>query len=229
MTNIPNIEAIRSRFPVLNQEVNGKPLIYLDNAATSQTVDTVIQSLQHFYEKNHANIHRGIHTLADRSTRKFEATRKKVHQFINSREAEEIIFTKGTSESINLVAHSFGKKFLKEGDEIILSYLEHHSNIVPWQLFAEQVGAKIKVIPINKSGELIFEEYQKLLTDRTKIVSINNISNALGTINPIKKIIQEAKKFGAKTLIDAAQTVPHQAIDVQDLDCDFLVFSAHKM
>lgn len=229
MVDIPNITDIRSRFPVLHQQVNGKPLIYLDNAASSQTVDTVIESVNEFYKQDHANIHRGIHTLAERSTKKYEETRNKIHQFINSKEVEEIVFTKGTTESINLVAHSWGAKFLQKGDEIILSQLEHHSNIVPWQLVAQQTGAVIKVIPINEKGELIFEEYQKLLSDKTKIVSVNYISNALGTINPVKEIIQEAKKFGAATLIDAAQATPHQKIDVQNLDCDFLAFSAHKM
>jgi len=224
-----DIEAIRSRFPILDQKVNGKPLIYFDNAASSQTVDSVVKSVVGFYENDHANIHRGIHSLAERSTKAYEATRKRVHQFINSKEAEEIIFTKGTTESINLVAHSWGSKYLKEGDEIILSQLEHHSNIVPWQLIAEQKGVKIKVIPVNDKGELILEEYRKLLNSNTRMVSVNYISNSLGSINPVHEIIDLAKQNGSTTLIDAAQAAPHLKVDVQDLNCDFLAFSSHKM
>jgi len=224
-----DVAAIRARFPVLDQEVNGKPLIYFDNAASSQTVDTAVKALHDFYEKDHANIHRGIHTLAERSTRAYEATRQHVHQFINSAEAAEIIFTKGTTESINLVAHSWGSINLKEGDEIVLSHLEHHSNIVPWQLIANQKGAKIRVIPVNEKGELQIDEYKNLLNDRTKMVAVNYISNSLGTINPVHEIIQLAKEYSAATLIDAAQAAPHIKIDVQQLDCDFLAFSSHKM
>lgn len=224
-----DVNAVRDRFPVLNQEVNGHPLIYFDNAATSQTVDTVIHSLVAFYEKDHANIHRGIHTLAERSTQKFEETRKAVHKFINSREHSEVIFTKGTTESINLVAQAWGASHLQQGDEIILSQMEHHSNIVPWQLIAEQKGAIIKVIPINDKGELIFEEYQKLLSEKTKLVSVNYISNALGTLNPVKEIVAAAKSCGAVTFIDGAQAAPHKKIDVQEIDCDFLAFSSHKI
>ncbi|GAB4242058.1 MAG: cysteine desulfurase [Ekhidna sp.] len=224
-----DIQAIRKRFPVLNQEVNGKPLIYLDNAASSQTVDTSVQSVCHFYEKDHANIHRGIHTLAERSTKAYEETRETVHRFINSSEADEIIFTKGTTESINLVAHSWGSANLKEGDEIILSQLEHHSNIVPWQLIAQQKGAVIKVIPINEKGELDLAAYKNLLSDRTKMVAVNYISNSLGTINPVHEIVSLALEKGAATLIDAAQAAPHTKIDVQELNCDFLAFSSHKM
>lgn len=224
-----DVEKIRRRFPVLEQEVNGKPLIYFDNAASSQTVDTAVASLIEFYEKDHANIHRGIHTLAERSTKKFEETRERVHEFINSAEADEIVFTKGTTESINLVARSWGSQNLKEGDEIILSQIEHHSNIVPWQLIANEKGAKIKVIPINDRGELIIEEYKKLLSSKTKLVAVNYISNSLGTINPVKEIVKHAREFEAVTLIDAAQASPHAKIDVQELDCDFLAFSSHKM
>ncbi len=229
LANKLDIEAIRNQFPVLEQRVNGKPLIYFDNAASSQTVDTVVSSLLKFYQKDHANIHRGVHALAERSTKKFEETRKSVHHFINSKEVEEIIFTKGTTESINLVAQSWGSTYLKEGDEIILSQLEHHSNIVPWQQVANLTGAIIKVIPVNEKGELILKEYQRLLNEKTKLVAINYISNSLGTINPVKEIIKLAKEYNATTLIDGAQATPHLKIDVQDLNCDFFAFSSHKM
>ncbi|WP_462251050.1 aminotransferase class V-fold PLP-dependent enzyme [Ekhidna sp.] len=224
-----DIQKIRDQFPVLDQEVNGKPLIYFDNAASSQTAKSVVDALVKFYEKDHANIHRGIHTLAERSTKDFEATRERVHKFINSAEADEIILTKGTTESINLVAHSWGTKFLKEGDEILISQLEHHSNIVPWQLAAERAGASIKVIPIDEHGDIIMDEFKKLLSNKTKLVAVNYISNSLGTINPVKEIIALAIENGATTLIDAAQAAPHVKIDVQALNCDFLALSSHKM
>lgn len=224
-----DVEKIRAQFPVLDQEVNGKPLIYLDNAASSQTAKSVVDSLIQFYEKDHANIHRGIHTLAERSTKGFEATRERVQQFINSAEADEIIFTKGTTESINLVAQSWGSQFLQKGDEILVSQLEHHSNIVPWQLAAQRSGAIIKVIPINEKGEIQIDEYKKLLSSKTKLVAINYISNSLGTINPVKEIIEMAIENGATTLVDAAQAAPHIKLDVQVLNCDFLAFSSHKM
>jgi len=224
-----DVLAIRRQFPVLDQEVNGKPLIYFDNAASSQTALEVIQSLTRFYEKDHANIHRGIHTLAERSTTAYENTRKKVQSFINAAEDAEIIFTKGTTESINLVAHSWGSVNLNQGDEILISQLEHHSNIVPWQLIAKRTGAIIKVIPINENGEILVDKYLELLCDRTKLVAVNYISNSLGIINPIQEIIDKAKSIGATTVIDAAQAAPHLQIDVQALDCDFLAFSSHKM
>ena len=224
-----DIELIRSQFPVLDQEVNGKKLIYFDNAASSQTPKRVIDSLTQFYEKDHANIHRGIHTLAERSTAAYENTRKRVQAFIHAESADQIVFTKGTTESINLVAHSWGGMSLSNGDEILISQMEHHSNIVPWQLIAEKTGAIIKVIPINENGDILLDEYQNLLSRKTKLVAINYISNSLGTINPIKEIIEEAHKVGATTLIDAAQAAPHLQIDVQDLDCDFLALSSHKM
>ncbi|MEQ6165939.1 cysteine desulfurase [Ekhidna sp. MALMAid0563] len=229
VTSSIDIQIIRSQFPVLEQEVNGKPLIYFDNAASSQTVKSVVDALTHFYEKDHANIHRGIHTLAERSTKAYEETRERVSEFINAGEADEIIFTKGTTESINLVAQSWGSKFLSEGDEILISQLEHHSNIVPWQLAAERSGAVIKVIPINDKGEILLDEYKKLLSSKTKLVAVNYISNSLGTINPVKEIIEAAQNVGAITLIDAAQAAPHIQIDVQELNCDFLAFSSHKM
>ncbi len=224
-----DIQRIREQFPILHQEVNGKPLIYFDNAASSQTAKSVIDSLVNFYDKDHANIHRGIHTLAERSTKNFEATRERVQKFINAHESDEIIFTKGTTDSINLVAHSWGSKFLNAGDEIILSQLEHHSNIVPWQLIAEKTGASIKVIPINDKGELIVEEYKKLVTDKTKMVAVNYVSNSLGTINPIKEILSYAFERDIITMVDAAQAAPHLKIDVQEINCDFLAFSSHKM
>ncbi|WP_318840733.1 cysteine desulfurase [Reichenbachiella ulvae] len=224
-----NIEKIRKDFPILHQEVNGKPLIYFDNAATSQKPQSVIDALTHYYNTDNANIHRGIHTLAERSTTAFENTRKAVAEFLNSNEVEEIIFTKGTTEGINLVAATYGRKFIGEGDEIIISGLEHHSNIVPWQILCEEKGSVLKVIPVNDKGELIMEEYDKLLSDKTKLVSVNYISNALGTINPVKEIIDKAHGVGAKVLIDAAQAAPHATLDVQGLDCDFMAFSAHKV
>ena len=224
-----DIEAIRKQFPILHQEVNGKPLVYFDNAATSQKPQCVIDALTHYYNTDNSNIHRGIHTLAERATTAFEDTRKTVAKFLNANEVEEVIFTKGTTEGINLVASTFGRKFIKKGDEIIVSALEHHSNIVPWQILSEEKGAILKVIPVNEKGELLFDEYVKLLSDKTKLVSVNYISNALGTINPVKEIITEAHKVGAKVMIDAAQAAPHVKMDVKALDCDFLAFSAHKV
>ncbi|MEM9896859.1 MAG: SufS family cysteine desulfurase [Bacteroidota bacterium] len=224
-----NIEEIRARFPALNQEVNGKPLVYFDNAASSQTVKESINSLMDFYEKDHANIHRGIHTLAERSTKKYEASRQKVAEFIHAKEAAEIVFTKGTTESINLVAQSWGQENLVDGDEILLSQLEHHSNIVPWQLVANRTGAIIRVIPINKAGEIDLNAFEKMLSPKVKLVSVNYISNALGTVNPVHEIIRLAKKLESTIFIDAAQAAPHLKIDVQHLDCDFLGFSSHKV
>lgn len=224
-----SVEQIRKEFPVLHQEVNGKPLIYFDNAATAQKPKSVLDALSYYYEHDNANIHRGIHTLAERATSAYENTRKATSRFVNSNEVEEIIFTKGTTEGINMVAQAYGRKFLKPGDEIIISHLEHHSNIVPWQILREQTGAVIKVIPINDKGELIIDAYQKLLSEKTKMVAVNYISNSLGTVNPVKEIISMAHEVGAVTLIDAAQAAPHHPIDVQDIDCDFLAFSAHKM
>lgn len=227
--SISKVSEIREQFPVLNQTVNGKPLIYFDNAATSQKPKTVIDALTHYYTNDNANIHRGIHTLAERATTAYEATRKSIQRFINANESEEIIFTKGTTEGINLVAQAYGRKFLKAGDEIIISAMEHHSNIVPWQLLCEQTGAILKVIPINQKGEIEYEAYEALLSEKTKIVSVVYISNTLGTINPIQKITAAAHKVGAKVMVDAAQASCHQRIDVKTLNCDFLALSAHKM
>lgn len=224
-----DIQEIRKQFPILHQEVNGKPLVYFDNAATSQKPQCVIDALTHYYNTDNSNIHRGIHTLAERATAAFEETRKTAAKFINANEVEEVIFTKGTTEGINLVAATHGRKFVNEGDEIIVSALEHHSNIVPWQILCEEKGAVLKVIPVNDKGELIFDEYVKLLSSKTKLVAVNYISNALGTINPVKEIIAEAQRVGAKVLIDAAQAAPHVKIDVKNLNCDFLAFSAHKV
>ena len=224
-----NVEKIRAEFPVLHQEVNGKPLVYFDNAATTQKPKSVIDALGNYYKLDNSNIHRGAHTLADRATRYFEDTRTTLKAFINAKEDSEIIFTKGTTESINLVASTFGRKFLKQGDEILISTMEHHANIVPWQMLCEESGAVLKVIPIDESGEIIFEEFEKLLSEKTKILAIVHASNALGTINPVKEMIQAAKKQGAKVLLDGAQSTSHLHIDVQELDCDFLCFSAHKL
>lgn len=223
-----DIKKIRSDFPILSQKINGKDLVYFDNAATTQKPQIVIDSLSDYYQNMNANIHRGIHSLAERATAEFESTREKVKNFINAPSVEQVIFTRGTTESINLVANSFGS-FLKAGDEIIISTMEHHSNIVPWQMICEQKGAILKVIPINDNGEIIFEEYQKLLSEKTKIVAVVHVSNALGTINPIEEIIKEAHLFGAVVLIDGAQSVSHLEIDVQALDVDFFVFSGHKL
>lgn len=224
-----DITNISEQFPVLHQQVNGNPLIYFDNAATNQKPLAVINALKHYYETDNANIHRGIHTLAERATTAFEATRKTIRQFINANEDAEIIFTKGTTESINLVAHSFSKAFIRAGDEIIITGMEHHSNIVPWQIACETYGALLKVVPVNEAGELVMEEYEKLLSPKTKLVACVYASNSLGTINPVKQIIDRAHAAGAKVLLDGAQAVAHIDIDVQALDVDFLAFSAHKI
>jgi cysteine desulfurase/selenocysteine lyase len=224
-----DIQLVRTQFPILHQEVNGKPLVYFDNAATTQKPLAVINALNEYYSLHNANIHRGAHTLADRSTGFFEDTRKLVQTFINAREPEECIFTKGVTESINLVTQTYGKKFLNAGDEVIISYMEHHSNIVPWQMICEEKGAILKVIPIHPNGELNLEVYEQLLSVRTKIVACVWASNALGTINPIDKIIELAHSKGAVVLMDGAQAGSHIAIDVQALDIDFLALSSHKL
>lgn len=228
-TSALDLTKIREEFPVLHQKVNGKDLIYLDNAATSQKPKSVIDALTNYYEHNNSNIHRGIHSLAERATADYEETRKRIQSFINSNESEEIIFTKGTTEGINLVAQAYGRKFLKTGDEILITGMEHHSNIVPWQMVAAQTGATLKVVPINEHGEMIWEEFEKLLSEKTRIVAMVYISNSLGTINPVKEIIEKAHAVGAKVLLDGAQAAPHSKLDVQDLNCDFLAFSGHKM
>lgn len=224
-----DVEAIRKDFPVLSRTVNGKPLVYLDNSASSQVPQAVIDRTSKYLAEEHSNIHRGVHYLSQHATTAYEAAREKVKRFINAGDAKECIFVRGTTEGINLVAYSYGRKFIGEGDEIILSAMEHHSNIVPWEIVAEERGAKIRVIPMNERGELIIEEYDKLLNERTKIVAIAHVSNSLGTVNPIKEMIATAHKFGVPVLVDAAQSVPHFPVDVQDLDADFFVFSGHKM
>jgi cysteine desulfurase / selenocysteine lyase len=223
-----DLETIRAQFPVLDQMVNGKPLVYFDNAATNQKPKVVIDALESYYKGYNANIHRGIHTLAEKATKAFEETRVSLQKFLNAAEVEEIIFTKGTTEGINLVASSYGRKFIGKDDEIIISGLEHHSNIVPWQLLAEEKGAKIKVINVLDDGTLDIAQYKTLLSSKTKLVAVNHASNSLGTINPIKEIIDAAHEAGAKVLIDGAQATAHIEIDVQALDCDFYTLSAHK-
>ena len=225
----PDIEQIRKQFPVLHQQVNGKPLIYFDNAATTQKPQAVIDALVEYYSTNNANIHRAAHTLAARSTDMFEATRKAVQQFINAKEAEECIFTKGVTEGINLVAQTWGRKVLKAGDEVIITGMEHHSNIVPWQMICEEVGAVLRVVPVNDAGELMMDEFEKLLSSKTKLVACVWASNSLGTVNPVKDIISKAHAVGAKVLLDGAQACSHLDVDVQYLDCDFLAMSSHKL
>lgn len=229
MKSTLNIEQIRNDFPQLKTTVNNKPLIYLDNAATTLKPQNVIDHMTKHLSFDVANVHRGIHTLSEMGTRAFEETRIAVQKLINARHDYEVIYTKGTTDALNLVANSFGEKYLKAGDEIILSEMEHHSNIVPWQMVAEKIGAKIKVLSINEDGEISLEEYKNLLSNKTKIVSIVHSSNTLGTINPVKEMTKMAHAVGAKICIDAAQSIAHMKVDVQDLDCDFLVFSAHKM
>ena len=224
-----DLSFIRKQFPVLEQSINGKPLIYFDNAATTQKPLTVINEINRYYAEDNSNIHRGMHALAERATAAYENTRKSVAHFINANESEEIIFTKGTTDSINLVAHSLGGSILKPGDEVLISCMEHHSNIIPWQIICGQTKAVLKIIPINKRGEILVEEFINLLSERTKIVSVVHMSNTLGTVNPVKRIITEAHKRGAKVLIDGAQATPHHKIDVKSLSCDFYAFSGHKM
>ncbi|QLC66682.1 cysteine desulfurase [Flavobacterium sp. LPB0248] len=223
-----DIQKIRADFPILSQTVNGKPLVYFDNGATSQKPQVVIDAEVKYYQEINANIHRGVHTLSQLATDAYEISRGKVKDHINAKHAHEVLFTSGTTHGINLVANGFAS-ILKSGDEVVVSSLEHHSNIVPWQMLCEKTGAILRVIPINDNGELIIEEFDKLLSDKTKIVTVNHISNALGVINPIKYIIDKAHAVGAAVLIDGAQAVPHLKPDVQELDCDFYAFSGHKM
>lgn len=219
----------RADFPILNLKVNDKPLVYLDNAASSQMPQPVIDRLVRYQTTQHANIHRAVHYLSEIATREYETARRTLQHFINAREDREIIFTSGTTDAINLVMHGYGRKFIKSGDEIILTNLEHHSNIVPWQMLAEEKGAIIRVVPINDAGELLVDEYEKLFNARTRFVAITHVSNALGTINPIKSMIAFAHQQGVPVLIDGAQATPHIKVDVQDLDCDFYAFSGHKL
>ena len=224
-----DVTAIREDFPILKREFNGKPLVYLDNGATAQKPKAVIDALTRYYSNENSNIHRGVHTLSQEATSAYEVAREKMQAFINAPEKETVIFTKGTTDGINLLAFSLGREFIQEGDEIVISAMEHHSNIVPWQMLCEQKKAVLKIAPINEQGEIIIEEYQKLLNSKTKLVSIVHISNTLGTINPVKEMIKMAHEVGAKFIIDAAQSAPHMKLDVQDLNCDFLVFSMHKV
>jgi len=224
-----DVENIRKDFPILNQTVHGKPLAYFDNAATTQKPQPVIDALVQYYQEFNANIHRGIHTLAERATAEYEATRDKARAFINAAQREEIVFTRGTTEGINLVAQTYGRQHLKAGDEVIVSGMEHHSNIVPWQMICEEKGAKLRYIPINEQGDLLLDEYEKLLSEKTKIVAVVYVSNSLGTINPVKEIVDKAHQYGAKVLIDGAQASAHLDVDVQALDADFYVFSSHKV
>jgi cysteine desulfurase / selenocysteine lyase len=223
-----DINKIRADFPILTQKVNGKPLVYFDNGATSQKPQVVIDAISKYYQEINANIHRGVHTLSQLATDAYEVSRGKLQNHINAKFAHEVIFTSGATHSINIVANGFST-LLQKGDEVLISAMEHHSNIVPWQMLCERTGAILKVIPMNQNGELILEEFDKLLSEKTKIVAVNHISNALGTLNPIKYIIEKAHQFNAAVLIDGAQAVPHLKPDVQDLDCDFYVFSGHKI
>jgi cysteine desulfurase/selenocysteine lyase len=223
-----DIQKIRADFPILNQKVNGKPLVYFDNGATSQKPQVVIDAISKYYQEINANIHRGVHTLSQLATDAYEIARGKVQNHINAKHAHEVLFTSGTTFGINLVANGFAS-ILKPGDEVIVSHLEHHSNIVPWQMLCEKTGATLRIIPMDENGELIMTEYDKLLSDKTKIVAVNHISNALGIINPIKYMIDKAHEVGSAILIDGAQSVPHLKPDVQELDCDFYAFSGHKM
>src|SRR5713101_6158596 len=224
-----DVQRIREDFPVLRQTVNGKPLVYLDNAASSQVPQVVIDRGSIYLEDEHSNIHRGVHYLSQKATTAYEGAREKVKRFINAREARECIFVRGATEGINLVMHGYGRKFIGKGDEIIISAMEHHSNIVPWQMLCEEKGAQLRVISMNDAGELLLDEYDAQLNERTKLVAVMHVSNALGTINPIKEMIGQAHKYGVPVLIDGAQSAPHMPVDVQDLDCDFFAFSGHKV
>jgi cysteine desulfurase/selenocysteine lyase len=224
-----DIERVRADFPILQIEVEGRPLVYLDNAASSQMPQPVIDRLVRYQSTEHANIHRAVHTLSERATAGYEEARRKLQRFINAPDEREVIFTSGTTEAINLVMHGYGRKFIKAGDEIILTTLEHHSNIVPWQMLAEETGAILRVLPINDAGELCLEQFEPLFNARTKLVGVSHVSNALGSINPVKQMIALAHERGVPVLVDGAQAVPHIPVDVQDLDCDFYAFSGHKL
>lgn len=224
-----DVEKVRREFPLLRESVHGKKLIYLDNAATTQKPERVINVLTDYYRRLNSNIHRGVHHLSEQATMSYEGVREGVRSYLNARSVKEIIFVRGTTEAINLVASSFGRGFVKMGDDIVISAMEHHSNIVPWQILCEQAGAKLKVAPIDERGEIILEQFEQLLGDRTRIVGLTHVSNALGTVNPIKLFIEIAHRCGIPVLVDGAQAVPHFRVDVRDLDCDFYAFSGHKM
>lgn len=224
-----DVNLIRQDFPLLKTSVKGRQIIYFDNAATTQKPYQVIRAIESYYKETNSNVHRGVHFLAEKATEEYEGSRKKIGQFINAKSANEIIFLRGTTEAINLVANSFGEIAIKEGDEVVISALEHHSNIVPWQILCEKKKAKLRVIPISLNGELQLDEFEKLLSEKTKIVSVNYVSNALGVINPVKEIVDISHKYNIPVLLDAAQAVQHLKVDVQHLDCDFLAFSGHKI
>ncbi len=224
-----SVAGCRHHFPVLRQWVNGKPLVYLDNAATSQKPQVVIDAMMRYYESENSNIHRGVHYLSERATEAYEGVRWKVARFVNAANPAEIIFVRGTTEAVNLVSYSYGRKSIGPGDEVVISAMEHHSNIVPWQMVCEEKGARLRVIPMDDRGVLQLDEYENLLNERTKIVAVVHVSNALGTVNPVKEMIATAHRRGIPVLVDGAQAVPHMKVDVQDLDCDFYAFSAHKM
>ncbi len=224
-----NIKDIRNQFPILDQEVNDHPLVYLDSSATSQKPIQVIEALEKYYREINSNVHRGVHTLGTRATDAYEGAREKVRKFINAKSTQEVIFTRGTTTSLNWVAASYGAANLKEGDEIVITYMEHHSNIIPWQQVAKKTGATLKYIPLQEDGTLSLEDVRATVTANTKIVSVTHVSNVLGTINPVKEIAKIAHENGAVMVVDGAQSVPHLKVDVQDLDCDFLAFSGHKM
>jgi cysteine desulfurase / selenocysteine lyase len=223
------VEELRKDFPILHQEVNGKPLVYFDNGASSQKPQQVIDAIVKYYSQYNANIHRGVHHLSQVATSAYEQAREEIRAFLNARETAEIVFTKGTTEGINLVAQTWGKNYLKAGDEIVVTAMEHHANIVPWQMICQETGAVLRVIPMNSQGEVILEEAEKIIGVRTRMLAISHVSNALGTINPVKELMAMAEKHGAMTLLDGAQAVPHFHVDVRDLNCDFYVFSAHKL
>ena len=224
-----DVEKLRADFPILREVVNGRPLVYLDNAATSQKPESVIQAMVHYYRHDNANIHRGVHLLSQRATEEYEAARGKVQAFLGTREAREIVFVRGATEAINLVAQTYGREHIGAGDEVLITAMEHHSNIVPWQILCQEKGARLCVAPINDRGELEIEEFERLVGPRTKMISVAHVSNALGTINPVKWIVRLAHAMKVPVLVDGAQAVPHQPVDVQDLDCDFYVFSGHKL
>ena len=224
-----DVQKIRQDFPILNEKIRGKSLVYLDNAASSQKPNVVIDAISHIYHHDYSNIHRGVHTLSERSTAAYEDAREKVKLFINAASEKEIIFVRGTTEAINLVAQTFGKTNIKAGEEILITTMEHHSNIVPWQMLCQQTGAVLKVVPINLQGEMIYDEFERLLSDKTRLVSVGHMSNALGTINPVKDIINAAHDRNIPVMLDGAQAVPHMSVDVRELDCDFYAFSGHKL
>jgi cysteine desulfurase / selenocysteine lyase len=224
-----DVERVRGDFPILRQQVRGRPLVYLDNAATSQKPQAVIDAIRNYYERDNANIHRGVHFLSERATEEYERARRTARKFVNAAESREIIFTRGTTESINLVAQTYGRKHVAAGDEVLITAMEHHSNIVPWQILCEEKGARLCVAPINDRGELLVEEFEKLLGPRTKLVALPHVSNALGTVNPVAQLVELAHRSNAPVLVDGAQAAPHVSIDVQALGCDFYAFSGHKV